>query len=222
MRATLPAHVPQVAAMVELQLLTAARPGEVAAIRPRDVDRSDPACWVYRPESHKAQHHGRERLILIGPRAQAVLRPWLDRRADEYCFDTGARAGRQIAGRTGARAIVDAGGPMTVGPSRGRRYTKDSYRVAVARACDRAFPHPTLAAIATGELTDDQRAELGDWRRRHRWHPHQLRHTRATAIRREFDIEAAQIILGHSKPDTTLIYAERDLSKARAVVALIG
>ena len=29
------------------------------------------------------------------------------------------------------------------------------------------------------------------------------------------DIEVAQIILGHSKPDTTLIYAERDLAKAR-------
>ena len=54
------------------------------------------------------------------------------------------------------------------------------------------------------------------------WTPHQLRHTRATVIRQEFDIEAAQIILGHSKPDTTLIYAERDLAKARRIMAAIG
>ena len=42
--ATLAALSPQVAAMVRLQLLTAARPGEVCSIRPRDVDRSDPSA----------------------------------------------------------------------------------------------------------------------------------------------------------------------------------
>src|SRR5262249_52996397 len=59
--ATLPYLSATVAAMVRLHLLTAARPGEIASIRPRDVDRSDPACWVYRPQSHKTEHHGRER-----------------------------------------------------------------------------------------------------------------------------------------------------------------
>jgi integrase len=49
-----------------------------------------------------------------------------------------------------------------------------------------------------------------------------LRHTRATAIRRDYDIEAAQIVLGHANPDTTLIYAERDLSRAREVMGEIG
>ena len=46
---TLPHLSSQVAAMVRLQLLTAARPGEVASIRPRDVDRTHPDSWVYRP-----------------------------------------------------------------------------------------------------------------------------------------------------------------------------
>jgi hypothetical protein len=40
-------------------------------------------------------------------------------------------------------------------------------------------------------------------------------HTKATKIRRRFDIEAAQLILGHSKPD---IYADRDLARARQVM----
>jgi integrase len=54
------------------------------------------------------------------------------------------------------------------------------------------------------------------------WTPHQVRHTRATAIRSAFDIEAAQIILGHAKPDTTVLYAERDLRRAREVMKKIG
>jgi site-specific recombinase XerC len=41
-------------------------------------------------------------------------------------------------------------------------------------------------------------------------------------VRREFDLEAAQAVLGHAKPDTTTIYAERDLDRARAVARAIG
>jgi hypothetical protein len=84
--ATLPHLSVQVAAMVRLQLLTAARPGEVCSLRPRNVDRSDPAGWVYRPGSHKTEHHGRERVIALGPRVREVLRPWLDRDQDANCF----------------------------------------------------------------------------------------------------------------------------------------
>ena len=92
----------------------------------------------------------------------------------------------------------------------------------MARACDRAFPHPTLTQVRKRDLTAEQRAELLAWRKSHRWHPHRLRHTRATEIRRRFDTEAAQVILGHSKPETTQIYAERDLEKARTIMAAIG
>ena len=85
-KATLPHLTAPLAAMVKLQLLTGARPGEIASLRPRDVDRSDPASWVYRPGSHKTEHHGRDRVIVLGPRAQKVLRPWLDRDPDMNCF----------------------------------------------------------------------------------------------------------------------------------------
>jgi integrase len=47
------------------------------------------------------------------------------------------------------------------------------------------------------------------------WHPHQLRHTVATLVRDRVSIDAAQALLGHAKPDTTLIYAKLDASKAR-------
>ena len=219
--ATLPHLSPQVAAMVRLQLLTAARPGEVAAARPRDVDRSDPACWIYRPGSHKTEHHGRDRAIAIGPRAQEVLQPWLDRDPETFCFcPAEVVAGRESA-RDRAGTRPEKGRPASR-PRPGGRYSKDSYRVAVARACDRAFPHPTLAKVRRKDLSDGQKADLLSWRKSHRWHPHQLRHTTATEIRRRFDTEAAQIILGHSKPDTALIYAERDLEKARRIMVEIG
>jgi integrase len=218
--ATLPHVSLQVAAMARLQLLTAARPGEVCAIRPRDVDRSDPSAWLYRPESHKTEHHGRERVIVIGPRGQEVLRDWLDRDPDLYCFSPA----EVVASREAARKPAQGKrrGRLAARPKAGGRYTKDSYRIALARACDRAFPHPTLARARPKDLTDDQRAELLAWRKSHRWHPHQLRHTRATEIRRTYDTEAAQIILGHSKPETTMIYAERDLTRAREIMAAVG
>jgi integrase len=49
-----------------------------------------------------------------------------------------------------------------------------------------------------------------------------LRHTAATLLRARYGLEAAQSLLGHSRPDTTLIYAERDLARARAIAAEIG
>ncbi len=189
--ATIRHLTPQVGSMAHLQLLTAAQPGEVMSIRPRDVDRSDPGCWVYRPESHKTQHHGRDRVILIGPRGQEILRPWLDRDPDAYCFSPA----EVVAARPKKAKLKKRKRPPTR-PVAGQRYSKDSYRMAVNRACGRAGIPP--------------------------WTPHQIRHTRATSIRRQFDLEAAQIILGHAKPDTTLIYAERDITKARLVMAEIG
>jgi site-specific recombinase XerC len=41
-------------------------------------------------------------------------------------------------------------------------------------------------------------------------------------VRRNFGLEAAQVILGHSAADTTQIYAQRDLAKGVEVAKLIG
>ena len=41
------------------------------------------------------------------------------------------------------------------------------------------------------------------------WHPHQLRHTHATEVRRRFGLEAAQVGVGHSQARVTEVYAER-------------
>lgn len=54
------------------------------------------------------------------------------------------------------------------------------------------------------------------------WFPHQLRHTRATEIRREFGLDAARAVLGHKSVVVTDEYAELDLKKAMAVAKTMG
>jgi integrase len=83
---TLPYLTTTVASMVRLQRLTGMRPGEVVLMRAVDIDMSDPACWVYRQGRHKSQHHDRERLVFLGPRAQALLQPFLTLAVSDYLF----------------------------------------------------------------------------------------------------------------------------------------
>jgi integrase len=54
------------------------------------------------------------------------------------------------------------------------------------------------------------------------WKPLQLRHTAARLIRSRYGLEAAQTVLGHAKADVMQVYAERDLAKARSIMAEIG
>lgn len=214
--ATLP-HLPEVvASMVRFQRLTGCRPGEVCAMRPRDISR-DGDVWEYRPESHKTEHHSRGRVIPIGPRAQAILRPYLLRDADEYCFkpaESVQKAGRK-PGKRNYRPC----------------YTKDSYRRAIERACEAAFGMPahlrTIKRKVKGkprpaDAIEAEKCEAREWRQAHCWSPNQLRHLAATEIRKAFGLEAAQVILGHSQANVTQVYAERDAEKGRAVAREIG
>ena len=91
-------------------------------------------------------------------------------------------------------------------------YENGSYRTAIQRACDRAFPPPA------GLTPHEAKA----WRKEHRWHPNQLRHNAATKLRKEFGIEAARVVLGHGSAAVTEIYAELDLAKAADLMARIG
>jgi len=199
---TLAYLTPTVAAMVQLQLASGARPGEVCSIRPSAVTFQTNGVWVFYPENHKTQHQGRERRIYIGPEGQALLKPYLDRDPDAYCFSPADSEAERNAERRRNRST-----PMT--PSQAARkpkarrgsppkdcYTKDSYRRAVARACRKAGVE--------------------------HWSPNQLRHSSATVIRERYGIEAAQMVLGHSDPKTTQIYAERDFETAARVMREIG
>ncbi len=54
------------------------------------------------------------------------------------------------------------------------------------------------------------------------WFPLQLRHSRATEVRKQFGLEAAQVALGHAHANTTEIYAERNLEAAVRVARAMG
>ncbi len=66
----------QVRAMILLQWHTGMRPGEAMQLGLADIDRRG-QVWLYLPRQHKTEHHGRDRVIPLGPRAQGVLQPFL-------------------------------------------------------------------------------------------------------------------------------------------------
>ena len=99
-------------------------------------------------------------------------------------------------------------------------------RRAIERGCAKAFPHP-IETIAPKERTAEQRkvleTELADWRRDHRFSPHQLRHNAATRIRAEFGIDVAGSVLGHALgSQVTEIYAEPVREKAYQAILKTG
>ena len=53
------------------------------------------------------------------------------------------------------------------------------------------------------------------------WHPHQLRHTHGTEVRKVFGIEEARTSLG-TGTDVVEVYAERNLALAIEVATKIG
>jgi len=136
--------------------------------------------WKYAPEGHKTEHHGRNRVIMLGRKAQRILQPLLNRSMESYLFSPEELT--QAEGVTGRLHYS-------------QEYERESYTRAIARAAKRAGV---------------------------KWSPNQLRHTYATIIRKRYGLEAAQILLGHSKADVTQIYAERDLQKAVDVVREVG
>lgn len=83
---TLARMLPGMVALVRLLACTGMRPGEVCLMTPAQVDRSQEP-WVYRPTRHKTQHRGRGRVIPLGPRARAILTPYLEGcPPDRYIF----------------------------------------------------------------------------------------------------------------------------------------
>jgi integrase len=220
--AVLPLVSRQVKTMIQLQLLTGMRPGEVCAMRTREIDTAG-KVWVYRPSKHKTAHHGHVREIRLGPKAQELLGPFLKIDLDACCFSPAeAEAERREAQRTARekpvrpwehrqdKARVAAAGGRRRPPK--ARYSVPTYRKAIARACAKA---DKLAHQKDPTLAKDLVVVPA-------WHPHQLRHTAATRLRREFGLEAAQVILGHRTLAVTQIYAEKNAAAAEEVMGRIG
>jgi hypothetical protein len=69
--------------MVEVQRLTGMRLDEIYQSRACDIDYTG-RDWIYTPASHKTKHRSKPCVIPIGPKAKAVLEPWVDRPGDLF------------------------------------------------------------------------------------------------------------------------------------------
>jgi len=216
--AVLPHLSPQVAAMVQLQRLMGTRPGEICKIRGRDIDRSG-ATWWYRIDPNDVSQEGKipihktannsspyddsiAKQYPIGPKAQAIIAPWLRINDDEYLFQP--REARRLLyeerrkqRKTPMTPSQKARKPKS-NPKRAPRdsYDRHSYDRAIKRACG-------FAGIP-------------------KWNPNQLRHACGTQLRKLFGVEAAQLFLGHEKMSTTEIYAERDFDLIAEIANKVG
>jgi integrase len=193
------------AAMIDFVLTTGCRPNEACQLRAANIDKTSPACWVFRPGRSKTEHHGHARLVLIGPRAQAVLAPFLDGCGpDEWVFSPRREEEKRHAEKRARRrtkptpsAILRAARSQALARKRPPkdRYTTASLRRALDRACRKAGV-PVFG-------------------------PNRLRHTRATELR-PHGLDVVGTILGHSKLETTQVYSEKNLAAAMALVARVG
>jgi integrase len=221
----------QVWAIIDLMRITGMRAGEVLIMRTMDIDRSG-KIWEYRPSYHKTEHHDKERIIQLGPKAQAIIEGFIKPKLDAFIFSPAdAHAERMEEKRQARTKAYLAKHPRARGdgvqpsqrdrrktkPKRlpGDRYDVTSLRRAITRACDLAD------AAAKAELAKAGR-DVPEGRIVEQWHPHQLRHTAATKLRRQYGLEVARVILGHHSPAVTEIYAEADRKRALQVAAEVG
>lgn len=197
-------HMPEmVRAMVRLQRLTGMRPGEVCNLRECDLESLPDAMLLYRPIRHKTKHKGKKRLIIIGPKARLILAPYLGN-GDQYVFSPQ----RSIIIEMAKRGIKRRA-PVTAGD----QYTNDSYRRAVTRGCELAYPAPKNVDVPAKSA----------WRQKHNWSPNQLRHSLATEVRQsEQSLESVAAVLGHANISTSEIYAERNMQMAVEIMKRIG
>ena len=109
-------------------------------------------CHVYRPASHKLEHHDRDRLVLLGPQAVAIVDPWLRPAEPEAHLFSPAEARawyfarRRASAETPRRKLTRKQDPK-------RRptgcYTVTAYGKAISRAIDKATQTPRTPVVWT-------------------------------------------------------------------------
>ncbi len=204
-RAALPFMPDPVRDMVQLQLLTGARPGELTTMRACDIDRTG-ATWVYVPLEHKSSWRGHERQIYLGPQARAIVSKWLKSGLQaEFLFSPReAERLRHVRERAARRTPLWPSHVRVQARKKARvpraafadHYDVDTYRQAIARACLHAKITP--------------------------WAPNRLRHNAATELRRNYGLDVAKAVLGHRIVETTQIYAEIDRKRAMETIEKVG
>lgn len=212
--------------MIALQTLTAMRPGEVCAIRPADLRAGrHQGVLVYRvPDlANKLDHldDAEPREVLLGPRAQRVLRAfWPESPEDHFFSPARTERNRRQERRQGptwpshdpdlraARKLMRARKAHRNQRLPGEHYTPGSYARAIRRG-----------ALAAAKL--EQQLCIPAELRTGVWSPYQLRHRGASTLAEAgVPLEVLQQIMGHADLATTMRYVHvREKHASRAVAA---
>ena len=203
---TLPFLTRPVRDLVLLAWHTGCRIGEILPMCPGDIDRSG-NVWEYRPLVHKNAWRGKGRTVLIGPKAQDIIRPRLLRtRHDEPLFSP-----REVPQERREKATVHRRENQADNPRKSGRTLNAVYTSAdVTRAIRRGVDSLNAERRAKGQEPIE------------RWTIHQCRHAFACRTRAEFGAELARVALGHTSLNTTEIYLEADIVMARTVAERMG
>ena len=181
--------------MVKLQDLTGARPQEVVACRPCEVDKSGDV-WVYQPRSHKTAHLDRGKVFVFGQGGAAALaRP----RSRDLLLRAGGDLGLELRAAPAAGCVGSQLERRRVeGPEAGPGAAL--HPAQLSQGYPARLPkggHPGLVAPAAA-------AHAG--------------HADPPGVR----LEAAMAVPGHAGTKITEIYAERDLELAMRIMREIG
>jgi len=209
-KAVVPYVSPPVAAMIQVQLLTGMRPCEIVVMRPCDIDQSGDV-WIYEPFDHKNRWRGHRRLIPLGPKTQQVIEPFLDRDAEVFLFSP-----REAEDWRNAQRRKHRRSPMT--PSQAKRKPKTKPK----RPRRNHYDTASYGQAITYGIRKANKNRKEDEDKVPHWYPLQIRHSRATEVRRHYQLEGAQATLGHARADISEIYAEKNLDLAKKIAREMG
>ena len=190
-------------------------------MRACDLDTSA-TVWTYRPSAHKNRFRGHERIVYLGPQAQRIIKPWLTADLQACLFRPADAVTAWLGKRRRQRQTPLSQGnrPGTNRKRNPRRSPRDHYDTeSYRRAIKYGIAAENKARLAAGK---EAGIEIDQVDLVPSWHPHQLRHNRATELRRLYGLEVARILLGQKTAVVTEIYAQADHDRAVEVMAKIG
>jgi len=197
--ATLPFLSSPLVALVELMWWTPARPSELLGLRPCDVNKVDESVWLVDLDEHKTAGHQAERIIKLGPKCIAVLRPFMLRPAQTPLFrpcdavaevQVRRRAERATPLTQSSQARCDREKATRQRRRVGETYRSDTFRKAIHRAIARANRDRALRGLDALP----------------KWNPYDLRHAAITRLAIEHGRDGAQAAADHKESATTDIY----------------
>jgi len=196
--------------MLQLIWYTAMRPYEVCDMRPFDILCDNPQCWLYIPGRdqtpvglHKTTRFERVKVIPLASKCQKLLKLRIKEfDSKKYIFSPKEAmdeflekklANRKTPLKSGNRPGTNRKKHPMFNP--GRKYGHHALRNACKRGCERAGVEVFV--------------------------PYDLRRTMATGTRSILGKEAARVLLGHTKTDTTDIYLLEEVQEAIKVAKLL-